>query len=399
MAQLNNAKASFTSSIKKTALKGVEFFIDKHVIFATLQSVQPICSKRTALDITANILVQVFPTELVLRATDLEISFQASFAIDSTLTETFQFSVHARRLMELVKDLDGNLSLSWNGSSLSISSDKNPDVGIVLATAPAENFPAFPERIENLIDIDAQFLRSAINQVDPLIPSGNANSALNGLLIEFNQEGLSFVATDGHSLAQLKTEKYTLSDSYEWIIPKKAVGELKKTLDLTNPARIFLGICAGQLVFSGGNFNFFTRLIADKFPNYKPILDHTDFSVGQIDKAALCSTLRRANSLLAGKFISAKFKFEKNFVEINLENKEIGSLKERVPLTNFDSTPITCGFYAPYVLTAIAQISQETVRFLIKQGVSPLFFEFTFNDISAIYLIMPVVNNDTELSE
>lgn len=384
---------------KKAIAKGVEFFVEKQAIFSTLQSVQPICSKRTALDVTANILMQVSPSELVLRATDLEISFQASFQITSSLTENFQFTVHARRLMELIKDLDGNLSFAWNGSSLSISSSKNPDVGIVLATAPTENFPPFPERIENLIDIDAHFLRSAINQVDPMIPSSNANPALNGLLIEFNAEGLAFVATDGHSLAQIHSQKYTLSESHEWIIPKKAVSELKKTLDLTAPERIFLGVCSGQLVFSGGNFNFFTRLIADKFPNYRPILDHSDFAAGTIDKAALCSTLRRANSLLAGKFISAKFKFDQSALEIALDNKEIGSLKERVPLANFDSAPISCGFYAPYVLTAIAQISQENVTFMIKQGVSPLFFEFASDDIRATYLIMPVVNNDAEFAE
>jgi DNA polymerase-3 subunit beta len=393
--QLSNAKATPTTTLKG---QGVQFFVEKQAIFSTLQSVQPICAKRTALDVTANILMQISPAELVLRATDLEISFQSSFQIESSLTENFQFTVHARRLMELVKDLEGNLCFAWDGSSLSISSNRNPDVGIVLATSPTDNFPTFPERIENLLDMDAHFVRSAINQVDPLIPSANANPALNGLLIKFDAEGVCFVATDGHSLAQLKTSKYVLSESYEWILPKKAVIELKKTLDLAAPERIFLGTCAGQLVFSGGNFNFFTRLIADKFPNYQPILDREDFSTGKIDKSLLCATLRRANSLLAGKFISAKFKFDKGSLEIWLDNKEIGSLKERVPLLGFTGPTISCSFYPPYVLTALVQVPQDTTSFMIKQGISPLFFDVSSNDVESTYLIMPVVNNDADLA-
>lgn len=392
MPQLNQEKKS--SSKKKSSSHGVEFFVEKQALFATLQSVQPICSKRTALEVTASVLMQVSPSELVIRATDLEISFQASFQINSSLTESLQFTVHARRLMDLVKDLEGNLSFSWNGSSLSISSDKNKDVGITLSTGPTENFPPFPERIENLIDIDAGFLRSSINKVDQIIPSNNANPALNGLLIQFDKTGLCLVATDGHSLARLKTDKYKLAESKEWVIPKKAVSELKKTLDLSSPERIFLGTCSGQLVFSGGNFNFFTRLIADNFPDYKPVLERKGFISGKIDKALLCSTLRRASSLLAGKFISAKFCFNKDHFEIDLDNKEIGSLKERLPVQEFDGDGISSSFYTPYVLTAISQVGKDHAQFMVKEGVAPLFFDFSTDEVDATYLIMPVVNNN-----
>jgi DNA polymerase-3 subunit beta len=338
--------------------------------------------------------LQVSPNELLLRATDLEISFQASFDIESALTEGFQFLVHAKRLMELIKDLDGQLCFVWNGSSVQISSEHNADTAITLSTATTENFPQFPERIENLIDLDANFLLDAITKVDPFIPVANANTALNGLLIQFDAQGLSFVATDGHSLALFKSTQYSLSDYHEWIIPKKAVSELKKTLDLAAPERVFVGICAGQLVFSGGNFNLFTRQIADKFPDYKPILQREQFLPGQVDKSLLTAALRRASCLLAGKFVSAKFKFEPQFLEINLANKEIGSLNERIPLSNFTGQGISCNFYPPYVLTALQQIDSDKANFMIKSGVTPLFLDSVQEHAQTTYLIMPVVNND-----
>ncbi len=393
MVQLSREKKDLK---KQAAPAAVEFTIDKKTLFSALQAVQPICSKRTALDVTANVFMHISPSELVLRATDLEISFQASFQIMSSLTEQFQFTVHAKRLMDLIKDLDGNLKFSWDGRVLTIETDSNKDIGITLSTSPTESFPVFPERIENLIDIDAEFLKLSINQVDQIIPTNNANPSLNGLLMQFNSEGLCLVATDGHSLARIKTDKYCLSEPKEWVIPKRAISELKKTLDLSSPERVFLGICSGQLVFSGGNFNFFTRLIAESFPDYRPVLERKDFVSGTVDKTLFCSMLKRACCLLAGKFISAKFCFSKDSFEIILNNKEVGSLREKIPAACAIEQTISSNFYSPYVLTAAQQISSETINFMVKEGVAPLFFDFTTDNTQATYLIMPVVSNSND---
>ncbi len=372
-----------------------QFLIDRKTLLSALQAVQPMCSRRTTMEVTSNVLMQVSSSELVLKATDLEMSFQASFQIEANVTDNLQFTVHAKRLMDLIRDLGENLSFSWNGKSLSISSDENHDIGIVLTTGPADNFPPFPEKIENLIDINASFLRSAINQVDQLIPSNNANPALNGLLVQFDDSGLCFVATDGHSLAKVSTSKYLLSESREWIIPKKAVTELKKTLEISSPERVFLGTCSNQLVFSGGNFNFFTRLISDKFPDYKPVLQRDGFFSGEVDRNLLCASLRRAVCLLAGKFISSKFSFTENLLEISLDNKEVGSLQEKIPLISFDGIPVTSNFYPPYILNALSQVPQEQIQFAVKGGTHPLFFDFSAEEFNTTYLIMPVISSDT----
>ena len=65
-----------------------KFTVDQKSLMAILSSMQPICTKRTTLDTTASILFQVGHKELVLKATDLEISLQASYILkNSSLTE------------------------------------------------------------------------------------------------------------------------------------------------------------------------------------------------------------------------------------------------------------------------------------------------------------------------
>lgn len=85
-----------------------KFIVDQKSLFAILSSMQPICSKRTALDITGSILFYVGQKELVLKSTDLEISLQSSCMLDeSEFDEPVSFLVSGRRIFEVVKELEG----------------------------------------------------------------------------------------------------------------------------------------------------------------------------------------------------------------------------------------------------------------------------------------------------
>ncbi len=86
------------------------FFVDQKELFSILSSMQPICSKRTTLDITSSILFQVGQRELILKSTDLEISLQANCTlINSTFSEPISFLVPGRRIFDLVKEFDGSI--------------------------------------------------------------------------------------------------------------------------------------------------------------------------------------------------------------------------------------------------------------------------------------------------
>ena len=70
-----------------------KFIVDQKSLLAILASMQPICSKRTALDATPSILFAVGHREMVLKSTDLEISLQSSCALnESDIDEPCQCS-------------------------------------------------------------------------------------------------------------------------------------------------------------------------------------------------------------------------------------------------------------------------------------------------------------------
>jgi DNA polymerase-3 subunit beta len=357
-------------------------------LLALLASMQPICSKRTTLDVTESILFQVAPRELTLKATDLEISLQSSMAIESDVSEVSSFLISGKRIFELVKELDGEIEFNINHNQISL---KSGGVDLSLNIRDSQEFPPFPERIENLIDFKASFILDMINKVSFVIPQNNSNTALNGMLLEINANEMCMIATDGHSLAHVTTTKYLLLDEKKWLLPKRAVMEIKKLFENSGAEdSIFLGTCGNQLVFSGKNFNFFTKLISDAFPAYKPVLEKEGFLPATVVKDSLLRTLKRTSCLLAGQFVSTTFKFAPGTLKVNMHNKEVGKLDEELAINEFEGNEIESRFYAPYILNGLQVFPEKSIQFFIKNGARPIIFETHDDNFVQTYLVMPI---------
>jgi DNA polymerase III subunit beta len=365
------------------------FTVNQKSLISLLASMQPICSKRTAIDTTSTILFQVGHKELVLKSTDLEISLlEHCLLIDSDFGESYSFLVSGKRIFEIVKELDGLICCTLTQSHVSLQAG---EVNIALNIKSADEFPPFPERIENIMHLEAPLIKLLLDNVAFLIPQNNANPALNGLLLEINSSGLTMTTTDGHCLAQVMTNHTSLSEARSWLLPRRAIFELKKILENSEDTTLFLGICGNQLAFSGELFNFFTKVLAEQFPHYTAILDKTNFIPATIDRQRFLKTLKRSTCLLSGHFIATKFSFAHNAVRVSLQNKEVGTLDEQVPLTTFSAyNNIDIRFYAPYLLSGVQAFSENTITFFLKNNTSPIIFEDHNDDYRMTYLVMPV---------
>lgn len=365
-----------------------QFVVEQKSLLAILASMQPICSKRTTLDMTTSILFQVGHRELVLKSTDLEISLQASCMVqESSFTEPESFLVQGKRIFDVVKELEGSVVCSLKNNQLALQAGS---VKLLLNIQDAGEFPPFPERIENLMHLDTGALAQMLESVSFLIPQNNTNSALNGLFLEVTPEELKMTATDGHCLAQVRSASYKLSDVRSWLLPRRAIFELKKIIESTKESVIFLGMCGKQVVFSGESFNFFTKQLVDPFPMYASIMDKSDFSQATIERASLLKTVRRSASLLSGQFLATQFAFEPARLNVSMKNKEVGTLDEELTLKGLENKSVDIRFYAPYLLSGLQVLPESDVVFYLKNETRPIIFESTQDALTITYLVMPV---------
>jgi DNA polymerase-3 subunit beta len=370
----------------------ISFVAEQKSLLALLSAMQPICSKRTTLEATSCILFHVRPKELILKSTDLEISLQASCEIEEHDTlEPSSFLVSGRRIFELVKELDGMIKFTLTDKQLLL---KAGSVHLALHIKDTEEFPPFPERIENLMHMSGAFLLGMINKVAFLIPQNNANPALNGLYLEVAGSEMKMTTTDGHCLAQITADgDFTIEKAHQWLLPRRAIAETKKLLEANPQMDVFVGICGNQLVFSGDTFNFFTRLLSSPFPKYDAVVDKEAFMPAKVSRSHFLKTLRRSACLLSGQFIATQFGFEESGLKVMMQNKEVGKLEEEVPLEGFEGARLDVRFYAPYLLSGLQVFSDDLLQFYLKNSAKPIMFESREDAYRLLYLVMPVANN------
>ncbi|KKR97046.1 MAG: polymerase III subunit beta protein [candidate division TM6 bacterium GW2011_GWE2_41_16] len=367
---------------------------------SVLAALQPICTKRSTMDVTSSVFLHFSASELVVKSTDLEISLQASIPFESSsLKEPVSILVPGKRLFDLVRELDEELFFELNAQKIQIISG---GTHATLAIQSPDAFPPFPERIENLLCCPTQQLVNMLDSIVFMVPQNASNSALNGLFVEIDKAGCSMTATDGHCLGHIKNSTWQLETRKTWLIPRRAVIELKKIIeelqqknsDNQNDKNILIGVCGNQLVFSGETFNFFTKLLADQYPQYHPILSFDGFSEGKISKTAFIKALRRSASLLGQQFLASRFSFEqeKQQLVLSFKNKEVGELQEVIKLDEFTGDSASMYLYAPYVISGIQNcVSTQQTTFLVKAALKPFVIKFSLEEhVDGTYLVMPV---------
>lgn len=366
----------------------VRFSVDQRRLNTILASMQNICSRRTTVDATTAILFQVGPQELVLKSTDLEMSLQYSCQLESSnASQSESFLVSGKRVFELVRELDDIIECVLEGGQITLVSGSSQ---LSLNVRDVQEFPPFPERIENLIHFKAAHLLGMLERVAFVVPQNNANPALNGLLLEIGPVGLKMTATDGHCLAQLTSETYKLDQSSTWLLPRRAIFELKRLIENGDEQPLFLGMCNNQIVFSGESFNLFCKLLVDSFPHCDHILASEGFADYAVSKNELVKSLRRAACLLSGQFIATSCLFDRDRLVVSMTNKEVGRMIDTLTLSAHADDTNEVKFYAPYILNGLQELPGDAATFKLKGRTNPIIFHAHDDVGRMVYLVMPV---------
>ncbi len=369
------------------------FVLNQKDFLTTLFFMQSICTKKTTIPSTSCILFQISNKELTVKSTDLEISLQYSCTLQDSSIEQAQFLVPGKKIFDVVKEMSGDIECMFDESYLTLKCGKK--INISFHIKDAQEFPPLPERIENLMQLDASFVSNILSKVSFLIPQNNATSALNGLFLEISPQDFKLTTTDGHCLAQVTSNKYTLEEEKKWLLPRRAVFELKRILENSDAPTIFLGTCDNQLVFSSNQFNLFTKLFADEFPEYKAILQHDSFMPATINRSDLVKTLRRSTCLLSGQFLATNFKFSKQNLKVSLKNSDIGNLDETLQMSDFDLDNLELRFYSPYLLQGLQSFTEDdNLKCYLKSNSKPIIFKSDHESYHLTYLVMPVSTNN-----
>ncbi|QEK37936.1 DNA polymerase III subunit beta [Candidatus Cytomitobacter indipagum] len=163
-----------------------------------------------------------------------------------------------------------------------------------LNTLDPEDFPKIPEVADSLVfKIFSTDLLEKIKMVKIAMANDEIRAHFNGIHIEGDEDGLRFVATDGHKMAVF-TEKMDCN-KFDMILSRKSVETIVALI--SHEEEICCYKDNNQVMFKAKNFFFISRLVNGSFPDYKALIPNSIEGIFQDSIGNLKSSLDRISIL------------------------------------------------------------------------------------------------------
>jgi DNA polymerase III subunit beta len=352
--------------------------VSKDEMLEKLANIQNIVEKKNTMPILSHFLLDAKKKGSSIIATDIETALKEPLSIN--VEKEGKLCIPARKLFEIVREVDGDLSLEaideqWLKVRAGASDFR-------LACLPHGDFPAWPDALggSNVeeITVDATMLLEMIEKTLYSAGESDTRYTLNGLLFHATPENksLTVVGTDGHRLALIiKQMDSEVKEEKRIIVPRKAVSELRRFLtsagegDETKNVKISIG--EKHLLFSVGTIQFLTRLIDGSYPNYENVIPRTNEKKLVVGKDAFAKVLRRVSIMSKERASAVRCDVEENNLTVSSSSPDLGEAKEDLA-ADYKGEKLTLGFNARYVLDVLGAMSSEKVSLEMQDSLSPV---------------------------
>lgn len=298
------------------------------------------------------------------RATDLEVTLTARVQFDGIEVEQQgEVVVEAERFQRLLGELSAesvHLSVGKDETLLRVAADEGEYQIPVIAAAEFPQPPDLPDRAVAVLP--ARQLASLIEATDFCISNDELRPALTGIYIRFEGLGLVAVATDGHRLAKVVGSKVDAGEFEEMILPKKTAGLIRRFLPDDGDVTFHLGTT--QLAVTLPDVQIQSRLIEGRYPNYGTVIPEGGLPL-TVNRDDLVAAVKRSKIFANPVNHQVVLSLDDDKVVVMAEDAEAGG-KGASPIDGgWGGEPMTMGFNAEYLLSALKHIPTDDVQLRI----------------------------------
>lgn len=357
--------------------------INKDNLLSGLQVVQSIVSGRTTLPILNNALLKVENGKLTVSATDLDVGIRVT--VEATVEKAGATTLPAKKLFTISRELPGQeISLeidSKHNASIRAGSSFFKIVGL-----PEEDYPAFPKTEgAKVYKIAQNVLKDMLKRTAYAMSTDESRYVLNGILLSFQENKLTMVATDGRRMALVEQEmEIPESQQIDVILPTKAVNELQRVLD--GEEQVTMSLSDNHIVFDLGNIVLFSKLVDGKYPNYRQVIPAEAKERAVIERELLLSAVHRVSLLTNDKTTSIKLTFGKNTLDIVANTPDVGEAKETMTI-NYKGKEFTIAFNPYFLMDPLKNIDADEIYLDFIDELSPGVLKY---NKPFLYVIMPM---------
>ncbi len=372
----------------------MKLMIDRTALLRTLAHAQSVVERRNTIPILANVKLEVANGMLSVAATDMEIGLVESTAADPA-SEAGVATAPAHTLYDIVRKLP-------EGAQVELVLDAEAERMIVragrsmfqLAVLPTADFPSLADGPMPVgFSMAARDLRTLIDRTRFAISTEETRYYLNGIYLHAAEHDgvkvLRAVATDGHRLARAEAP---LPDGAEGmagvIVPRKAVGELRKLLDEAGDRDVSVSVSETKIRFAMDSVVLTSKLIDGAFPDYERVIPSGNDKFALLDRQAFKDAVDRVSTIATEKSRAVKLALQPGVITVSATNAEAGAASEDIE-AEYNSEAMEIGFNSRYLLDIASQIEGDVAELAFSDPAAPTIMRDKA-DASALYVLMPM---------
>ncbi len=352
-------------------------------------------SPRSTLPVLGNVLLATDAGRLKLSATNLEVGINCW--IGAKVEEEGATTVPARTFVDLVNALPPervHLELVVRTQTLNLHAGRSE---ANVKGIDAQEFPIVPvPEGEGGIPVEADVLRTAIEQVAFAAATDESRPILTGVLTKFEESRLTLAAADGFRLS-VRTVPLPrpVPDPFSIIIPARALVELGRISgEQKEPIVITVTPARNQALFQLTDIVLVSQLIDGNFPDYRQIIprDYTTHTV--MDTAAFlkaCKTaliFARDAAHIARVHIKPASELAPGHVIVSATSAETGDDVSELD-ANIEGDEIEIAFNVRYLIDVLSVIGTPQVALDTTTSSSPGVLR-PVGDVNFTHVIMPM---------
>ena len=360
----------------------MQFTLPKTPLLNGLQAVQNVVSNRPTNPILTNTLLEAKDGKLTLTCSDLDLTIRCT--VDADVADAGATTLPVKRLAGIVRELpEGPVTFNVKEAGAEI---KCAASRFRLNCMDAASYPPIPA-VDDAIayTIDKLVFADMLKKTCYAASNDDSRPALNGVLLSFDEEKLTCVATDGRRLALIEHPvEFPAENRRDVILPRRAVNELIRVLAGEGSLRI--SVRENQAVFSFDNMVFHTKLIEGAFPNYRQVITQNHPNHVVVVREELIAVLRRVTLFTTEKSNSMRLTFENNLLDVTASSPEVGEAEEQMGI-KYDGPKVSAIYNPDFMLEPLRALTSDDVFIELNNDQSPCLIKC---DQPFLYVLMPL---------
>jgi DNA polymerase III subunit beta len=363
--------------------------VSKERLDRTLGILKHALERRVTLPILQHVLVEISDQEMLLRATDMELAFEASLPVEGKGQRIA--AIPGKKFIETVRVYpEGMLTLEWpeTGSRVWLRAKGfNSEHNI----QPGEGFPELPKPDADLtrISIPGQAFRKAIHLGSIAVSKDATKPTLSGVLLHFGKSFVRVVSTDGFRLAVVEVPCETgLQTEARIIVPKRALDLIPASVHEEN--NLVLAWDDRSLFMEQPGLKFSTRRVTGNYPAYEKVLPAELPKRIIIDREDFLRTLKVVGLKKDDYNKNVRLFFEFPNLRVFFQHPDEGVNQGTITFTG-EEQPLELAFNIDYLTDLLERLPGEEVVYQFRDDVGQgIFMSPSLEDMSFRYILMPV---------